>query len=802
MRKPTALAVDPDCIPDELKYGRQHVVWKYIERDGKWTKPPFQPNGSFAKSTDSSTWCTFPEAMAAYATGNFDGVGRVLNGDGIAGADFDHVLDPATRRVEQDADDYIKLLDTYSEISPSGCGLRAFFRGKIPPGHNVKAGVELYDSGRYLTLTGHRLHGLPFTVQPRQPQLDELIRRVFGNRAQRKGHRCGAPDVAEVEEALRFINSDPRETWFTIGAVLHRELGDAGRGIWDVWSRRSDKYSDLDQERTWCNFHADGSAAGAVGLGTLFKLAIDAGWHRNGASRARSSAGAQRAEQTVEGHEPQPPTPYSEIALSNRFAAERGADFHYTRGSWWRYDEAGGLWLNDETLRVFTEVKRFNTSIAREVCEAAASEDETTQKAARRFASELTTARKVAAVESLTRSDPAIVTTLDRFDRDIWMLNTRGGVVELRDGAMRPTRRDDFFTKSTLVAPREMPTPVFDQFIRDIMGAHVPPAICKCASCATSVGKPGAERQAMHDAEVQRLVEYSLRLYGYCLSGDVSEHILVMLVGDGGNGKTLLTDFIARDIFGLAPIGYSAWLPIEALLAYKGERHPTELMSLFHTRLALASEPSSGVSWNEGLVMRLTGGEPVTARGMRQDFVTFPGTHKLFVVANTAPTLRGGREPAWQRRLHMTLFQQRWADREDALNHVRLADASLREKLRPEAPGVLHKLILGCVEYVRRGKLDPPATIRQTSDNYLKQQNVIGRWLDERCDRSNPHATATVADLWTDLTRWGEAGREYIGTRNDFNGALERLGIVITRMGTQRGICHGLRLLPPGVEAS
>ena len=66
------------------------------------------------------------------------------------------------------------------------------------------------------------------------------------------------------------------------------------------------------------------------------------------------------------------------------------------------------------------------------------------------------------------------------------------------------------------------------------------------------------ERQALHDAEVQRLVEYSLRLYGYCLSGDVSNHILVMLVGDGGNGKTLLTDFIARDILGLAPIGYSA----------------------------------------------------------------------------------------------------------------------------------------------------------------------------------------------------------------------------------------------------
>jgi putative DNA primase/helicase len=503
-----------------------------------------------------------------------------------------------------------------------------------------------------------------------------------------------------------------------------------------------------------------------------------------------------------ESAEPEPPTPYSEIALSNRFTGEGGADFHYTKGSWWCYDEAGGLWANDETLRIFTEVKRFSTRMAREICDAAPGEDENAQKAARRFASELTAAKKVAAVEGLTRSHPAIVTTLDQFDRDIWTLNTPGGVVHLRDGTVRPTRRDDFFTKSTLVPPRDMPTPIFDRFIREIMGAHVPPAICKCASCAASVGKIDVERQVMHDAEVQRLAEYSLRLYGYCLSGDVSDHILVMLVGDGGNGKTLLTDFISRDIFGLAPIGYSVSLPIEALLANKNDRHPTELMSLFHTRLALASEPSSGVSWNEGLVMRLTGGEPVTARGMRQDFITFPGTHKLFVVGNTAPTLRGGREPAWQRRLHMIPFQQRWADRADDLNNVRLADASLREKLRPEAPGVLHKLVLGCVEYVRRGSLNPPDTIRQTSNNYLKQQNVIGRWLDERCDRTNPGETVTVAELWADLTRWGEAGHEYIGTRNDFNGALERLGIVIVRLGTQRGICRGLNLLSRGDEAS
>ena len=535
---------------------------------------------------------------------------------------------------------------------------------------------------------------------------------------------------------------------------------------------------------------------GAVSLSGFAAIAAER-WQVERAHRSAVTDGSG------DSGEPEPPTPYSEISLSNRFVRERGADFHYTKGDWWRYDGNGGLWSSDNTLQVFTEIRRLTTRAANEMVDAAA---ENEQKAARKSANDLASAKKsandlasakkVVAVEKLSRSHPAIVTTLDQFDRDIWLLNTPGGVIELRDGTMRPTQRDDFFTKSTLVAPCEMSTPMFDRFIREVMGGHIPPTICKCAACAESVGKPNEERQEMHDAEVQRLVDYLLRLYGYCLSGDVSNHVLVMLIGDGGNGKTLLTDFIARDIFGLAPIGYSTSLPIEALLANKSDRHPTELMGLFHTRLALASEPGSGVLWNEGLVMRLTGGEPVTARRMRQDFVTFPGTHKLFVVANTAPILRAGREAAWQRRLHMLPFQQRWSQNPDPLNHVRLADATLREKLRPEAPGVLHKLILGCVEYVRRGRLDPPATVRLTSQDYLKQQNVIGRWLDERCDRSNSHEHATVADLWADFTRWGEAGREYIGRRNDFNGTLERLGIEITRLGTQRGICRGLKLLP------
>ena len=57
-----------------------------------------------------------------------------------------------------------------------------------------------------------------------------------------------------------------------------------------------------------------------------------------------------------------------------------------------------------------------------------------------------------------------------------------------------------------------------------------------------------------------------MRCYGYALTGDVSEQKLFLQIGEGGNGKGLLNDFISQDIFGASAVGYSCEIPIEALL--------------------------------------------------------------------------------------------------------------------------------------------------------------------------------------------------------------------------------------------
>jgi putative DNA primase/helicase len=159
---------------------------------------------------------------------------------------------------------------------------------------------------------------------------------------------------------------------------------------------------------------------------------------------------------------------------------------------------------------------------------------------------------------------------------------------------------------------------------------------------------------------------------------------------------------------------------------------------------------------------------------MRQDFISFPATHKLIVFGNTYPAIRGSDQSAWKRRLHVLLFQQQFADKADSASQVMAEDRNLREKLQAEAPGVLQKLIKGCLEYQRIG-LKPPLTVTAASQRYLHDQNRTARWLSERCNRSQPKAKTKAKDAWEDYKSWCEEGREFICRQHDFYESLENL---------------------------
>jgi primase-polymerase (primpol)-like protein len=117
------------------------------------TKVPLTAAGDNASSTNSSTWCDFDTAARSSAG---VGVGFVLSDvDRIACVDIDHCLDGRGRLRSWATDILANVPDTYIEVSPSGDGLHVWGLADIAKGRR-SGGVEVYGSGRYITVTSQR----------------------------------------------------------------------------------------------------------------------------------------------------------------------------------------------------------------------------------------------------------------------------------------------------------------------------------------------------------------------------------------------------------------------------------------------------------------------------------------------------------------------------------------------------------------------------------------------------------------------------------------------------------------------
>lgn len=162
--------------PYDLDNKNQWVCWKYEERDGKQTKIPINPKtGEYASSSDPATWNTFSRCIDHYEKNqDVDGIGIVFGQDDqLAGIDLDNVRDPDTGELEEWAVDIIERADSYTEVSPSGTGIHILLYGVLPPNGRTRATqdstldafdeaeVEMYDSGRFFTVSFDHLEGTP-----------------------------------------------------------------------------------------------------------------------------------------------------------------------------------------------------------------------------------------------------------------------------------------------------------------------------------------------------------------------------------------------------------------------------------------------------------------------------------------------------------------------------------------------------------------------------------------------------------------------------------------------------------------
>jgi hypothetical protein len=164
----------------ELKTRAYWVAWRYVKTaDGKTTKVPTSPHtGRNAQTNNPATWGTYVQAMERASRDNLPGVGYVLTADkDITGIDLDRVRNADTGELAPWAAEVVALAETYTEVSPSGTGLRLFCRGKVDgPIKCDPANVEVYGNGRYLTVTGNHLDGTPTEIR-HAPKTEAILRK-------------------------------------------------------------------------------------------------------------------------------------------------------------------------------------------------------------------------------------------------------------------------------------------------------------------------------------------------------------------------------------------------------------------------------------------------------------------------------------------------------------------------------------------------------------------------------------------------------------------------------------------------
>lgn len=168
------------AIPSQLTTYPQWVVWRWgAERSGRREKVPYYSRtGHRASVSNPDTWATFIEAV--HALWGYDGLGFVLTeADPFVGVDLDHCRDPRTGTIKPWALKIIASLSSYTEITPSGAGIRIFLRGSLLPGGRKRGHVEIYDHSRFLTVTGWHLAGSPTTIEYRGEPLREVHTRCF-----------------------------------------------------------------------------------------------------------------------------------------------------------------------------------------------------------------------------------------------------------------------------------------------------------------------------------------------------------------------------------------------------------------------------------------------------------------------------------------------------------------------------------------------------------------------------------------------------------------------------------------------
>lgn len=336
------------------------------------------------------------------------------------------------------------------------------------------------------------------------------------------------------------------------------------------------------------------------------------------------------------------------------------------------------------------------------------------------------------------------------FDADPWLVNFTNGTLEARTLTFREHRRTDRLTR-VAGAPYDphATCPRWLEFLRVVMDGD------------------------------EELIAFVQRMAGYCLTGLTVEEVMFFFYGTGRNGKSVYISTL------MAALGdYARSTRPETFMVKVGhDGIPNDIAALMGARLVTTVEIEEGSRLAESLIKQLTGSDLVTARFLYGEAFDFRPTFKILMAGNHKPSIRGTDVAVWERILTVPFTVTIPRERRDK---------HLKARLLEELPGILAWAVEGLREWLRVG-LDPPEIVRAATEEYRKEEDVLGQFLEECCDLEYG-AIASAGELYERYSEWARAGGiKHPWTQTAFGRRLDERGFEATRY-RQTRVWQGLRV--------
>lgn len=750
---PEALPVKYDGIPEVLKERSTWVCWRYVWKPDReeWTKIPVNPsNDRPAKSDDPDTWAGFDTAKGYHENPDTDsdGLGFMFAPeDTVVGVDLDDARDSDTGQPTDTAKDIITRLDSFTEVSPSGTGYHTLLHGTLPDDAKNRTGkIEIYQEGRFFTVTGQRVDGTPESVNRRNKSLQQVHREYVADddTDTRESDTTGGSEPSSLsdqqliekaknaeygEEFSRLWEGDtsgyesPSEADYALcQQLLFWTQGDKRRAedlfgnsglVRDKWESRPDY-----RKRT-----LEAADSGLSGYYDPSKADQQGPSHTTPPEWVTDGEGKSLDPETVVTRVRVDPEEYGTLAdaissLNDREKAavvwdllKQSEEYHVRvhRESGELYGYENGVWTpeGERLLRHAGRDALGSTNYGKNV---------------------LTELRTQA------EADPAVEVPTETWGLDPGFVAVKNGLLDLEAAAtgrdaLRELRPEDYaLTRLPVAYDPDADAEEWREFVGEVV-------------------------ETGRIAAFQEYVGYTLH------RGSMPVNRALLLVGDGANGKSTALNTIR------AMLGEENTRS-KAIHDFAEPNHVADLhgaIANIHADLSEGALSAKGISKFKGL----TGGDSMEGRRLYEESFEFKPTAKHLYAANTTPDVSNyvnAEDSAWWRRWLVIHFPRYFPP--EARDHTLEARLTTDTALS----GILNWAIEGWDRLLSNGQFSNEDSTEGTRKRWVTWGENIEQFV-ETCVESDPDAeNLSTADAYAVYTAWcRENGEDPIGQRQFTN---------------------------------